>query len=200
MENKLSFEMLEKFTRVCNWLIDLVVLNLLWIIFTLVGGIIFGIAPASSATCSIIRNKINREEKMNVIRQFVKYYFSSFVEMNKVMILLYMLIFISHFYCVMLIKFNPIFSYIFIVIFLWMLLSFCYFISLYSNYKMTIVKYIKTSVLIVFFKIRYTLLLLLSFGILALIYYEIPLLFIFFGASSVLMVTTIISKEVFRFV
>ncbi|BDG36084.1 DUF624 domain-containing protein [Saccharococcus caldoxylosilyticus] len=44
-----------KLYRVCEWITRLACINILWMLFTLAGLIVFGIAPATVALFTIVR-------------------------------------------------------------------------------------------------------------------------------------------------
>lgn len=68
--------------RIFEWIYRLAYLNLLWLLFTLVGFIIFGLGPSTLAMYSIMRKWINGEEGFSVFQSFLEYYKSGFKQAN----------------------------------------------------------------------------------------------------------------------
>ncbi|WP_130859058.1 YesL family protein [Gracilibacillus phocaeensis] len=65
----------------CEWVMRLVYINVLWVLFTLVGGIILGIYPATAATFTVVKQWL-REEDVSIFRTFFQSYKSQFLRAN----------------------------------------------------------------------------------------------------------------------
>lgn len=68
---------------VCDWLMRLAILNLLWITFTLMGGVVFGIFPAS-ASCVALLKEWMAERRPHPVSFSWKIYKRSFLSANVV--------------------------------------------------------------------------------------------------------------------
>lgn len=68
--------------------LEFMVLNVMWILCTLLGGIVFGWAPSTVAILTIMRDKIRKSERAGVIKTFWKIYCKEFKAANKLGILL----------------------------------------------------------------------------------------------------------------
>ncbi|MDL4843162.1 YesL family protein [Aquibacillus rhizosphaerae] len=68
--------------RICEWIYRLAYLNLLWILFTLVGFIIVGLGPSTLAMYSIMRKWMNGEEEFSLFHTFFAYYKQEFKQAN----------------------------------------------------------------------------------------------------------------------
>lgn len=73
---------INKVNYIFEWLFRLVYINVLWILFTLAGGIIFGIFPATVAMFSVMRKWMNKEEEPHTFRMFLKYFKREFLKSN----------------------------------------------------------------------------------------------------------------------
>lgn len=60
-----------KIYQLCEWILRLGYLNLLWVLFTLAGLIIFGWFPATTAAFAVARKWVNGESDTPVFRTFV---------------------------------------------------------------------------------------------------------------------------------
>lgn len=70
------------FYRVCDWLMKLAYINILWIAFTLSGLIIFGIFPATTAMFVIIRKTLMDKDEIPITKTFWESYKSEFIKSN----------------------------------------------------------------------------------------------------------------------
>ncbi|MCL7747979.1 YesL family protein [Halalkalibacter alkaliphilus] len=72
--------------KVCDWLMKLAIVNLLWIAFTVLGLGIFGMFPATVALLTVLTRWIKKEE-CKVVQSFFRAYKNSFVKANMLMVL-----------------------------------------------------------------------------------------------------------------
>ncbi|WP_346208086.1 DUF624 domain-containing protein [Caldifermentibacillus hisashii] len=70
----------EKINHFLMRILNLVYLNFLWILFTLLGLVIFGIGPSTYAIVSICRQWVKGNDDLSVLPSFWKYYKESFKE------------------------------------------------------------------------------------------------------------------------
>ena len=76
--------MIEKrwYMRIGTLGFNLIYLNLLWVVFTLVGGIVFGIFPAIAALFAVVRKMILEDEDAAVLPEFIIHFKASFKTSN----------------------------------------------------------------------------------------------------------------------
>jgi uncharacterized membrane protein YesL len=72
----------EKFNRISYRMIELAYINLLWIFFTLVGLIAFGIFPATAAMFAVVRKLIRDEKKFKILPTFWTLFRTDFLKTN----------------------------------------------------------------------------------------------------------------------
>ncbi|WP_332628545.1 YesL family protein [Halalkalibacter flavus] len=72
--------------KVCDWLMKLAIVNLLWIAFTVLGLGIFGMFPATVALLTVLTRWIKKEE-CKVVSSFFLAYKKSFIKANMLMVL-----------------------------------------------------------------------------------------------------------------
>src|SRR5699024_9005025 len=68
--------------KLCEWIMRLAYVNILWIVFTAAGLIIFGFFPATGSMFTVIRKWIRKEYDIPVFRLFWSTYRSEFVRLN----------------------------------------------------------------------------------------------------------------------
>ena len=72
----------------CDWIWKMALVNILWIIFTLAGLIVFGIFPATVALFTVIRKWILKETDIPITRVFFDSYKKEFLPANLVGLLI----------------------------------------------------------------------------------------------------------------
>lgn len=65
-----------------DWVTRIALLNVLWIVFTILGLVLLGLFPATAATFAISRKWVNGETDIPVVKTFWKYYKKEFVTSN----------------------------------------------------------------------------------------------------------------------
>lgn len=88
---------LEKLYTGTVWISRLTIVNLLWILFTLLGFVVFGIGPASTAMAVVINKWVLGEEEFSTYRIFKDVYKRYFIKSNIIFLLLALIVFISSF-------------------------------------------------------------------------------------------------------
>ncbi|MGY3715721.1 YesL family protein [Sutcliffiella cohnii] len=75
--------------KILEWITRFAYINALWIIFTLAGGILLGLFPATVALYSIIRQWLKGNWEQPIFQQFFLYYKLEFWKSNRLGIFLY---------------------------------------------------------------------------------------------------------------
>lgn len=75
-------KIISKFTSTVDWIWKLIVLNILWCLFTFSGLVIFGLFPATTAMFSIMRKWIIKKETPHLFREFWSCFKSEFNRSN----------------------------------------------------------------------------------------------------------------------
>lgn len=68
--------------KVCDWFSKFVILNLLWLLFVLIGLVIFGIMPATVAVFTVVRKWIVSDTEIPIFKTFLKTYKKEFFHSN----------------------------------------------------------------------------------------------------------------------
>lgn len=169
--------------------LDLFILNFYWVVFTLLGGILFGMFPATVSLYASIRQKLTYgryEDKLYKV--FWNYYKTEFVKSNKLGFIIYLLSFILYLDFRLLGLFNmglmgvvamtvlAILSIIFVLILI-------HLIPVYVQFEDTIFQYIKRSFILIVGKPKETVVSLILLILLTIVYYNIPGFIPVFGIS-----------------
>jgi uncharacterized membrane protein YesL len=175
------------FLRISEWIMRLAYANLVWLLFTLMGGIILGIFPATIALFTLTRKWLRGEPDTPVFATFFKTFKQEFLKGN-----LFALIFVAIAYVLFIdlqylsIVTGHLYSFLFFVFVLVALLFvilFMYFFPVYVHFQLPFIHYLKYALLIGMTNLHLT----IGTGIiLALLYYLfmlIPGLVPFFSIS-----------------
>ncbi|GAB2557004.1 YesL family protein [Gracilibacillus alcaliphilus] len=176
------------FYRISVWVTRLAWLNLLWIAFTLVGLLLFGIFPATFAMFAVVRKWVVKEYDIPVFETFFSEYKQSFLKANLFGIVLYMIgYFLSVFlnYTGFMANSNIyviLFGLFVIAAFLYLLLL-LYIAPVYVHYQLTFWQYIRYAVSIGAVNLHYSICALTILVGIYFISFRFPGLTLFFSFS-----------------
>lgn len=160
----------------CNWFARLAYINILWILFSLAGLIVFGFFPATIAMLATLRQFLQKNDPP-VFKTFWKYYKAEFFASNKlgaiiVVIGLVLLINIT-FLQSMDNKLSEMLYYPTIVLSCIYLLAICYLLASYVEFEQNLKTHIKNSLLIMVYNPLSSLFIIFGFTI---VYYAVTTL------------------------
>lgn len=137
--------------RFCEWVMRFAYLNVLWILFSLLGLIVFGLAPATTAMYTVSRKWIKGEHNIPVFSTFWSAYRKEFVIANVlalIMLLIGMMLYVD---IKLLQQMNSIIFHIISFILFGILLMYfaalLYLFPLYVHFKLKVYQYIQLSFL-----------------------------------------------------
>jgi len=149
---KVDSELMNKINDILNWIARLAYLNLLWIFFIVLGGIVFGFIPSTVAMFSIIRKWLYRHEDFPVIHHFFKVYRQEFIKSNFLGMILGIVGFIIYIDSQLILAFNGFIKIIllgsFMTVTILYLLVLLYIFPLFVHYQNGVFQYIKSAVFI----------------------------------------------------
>lgn len=76
------YDMSRWYIRLGNWCFNIVLLNILWIVSSMTGLLIFGLFPATAAVFSVLKKMIMEDENAAVLSPFFKTFKSEFIKSN----------------------------------------------------------------------------------------------------------------------
>ena len=141
----------EKFNRISYRMIELAYINLLWIFFTLVGLIAFGIFPATAAMFAVVRKLIRGEEKFKILPMFWTLFRTDFLKTNGfgLIFLVISYCFYFNFYFLQLNSGELQFLFpVLIFILISSIITLLFFFPVYVHFNLKFFQYIKQSFLI----------------------------------------------------
>ncbi|MBU8791417.1 DUF624 domain-containing protein [Oceanobacillus caeni] len=179
---------------ILEWITKFAYVNLLWILFTLVGGVIFGFYPSTIAMFAIVRDWLRGNPDLPVFKTFWKYFKRDFIKSNILGILLDLIIILiglDLFYIKS--NNNDLLSFTYIPLFAFMLIFLLFIFYLFPafvHFQLKIPKLIKNSFLIMLISPLYTFLIVICLVSVYFIMRAIPALFFIFGGTTFAFFTT----------
>ncbi|WP_163536133.1 YesL family protein [Gracilibacillus sp. YIM 98692] len=70
------------FHKICSWFVRFAYINLLWILFTIIGLFLFGFFPATVAMCTIIRKWLHHQEDVPIFKTFWRTFKKEWIKAN----------------------------------------------------------------------------------------------------------------------
>ncbi|MFB4162475.1 YesL family protein [Alteribacillus sp. JSM 102045] len=192
---------MEGLNRFFEWFMNIAYLNVLWIIFTILGGVVLGAAPSTSAMFAVIRRLFLSKEKVPITRIYLTYYRKDFFKVNGL------------FYCFVLIGAILIADIYFLIdidkqiavvfLFLLLMLSVIYviavmmFFPVFSHYDVRFLTYIKHSIFIGIMRPLHILIMAIGISVSYYLMLFLPALFLFFGISLGALIIGSVSHHIF---
>ncbi|MBO0600731.1 DUF624 domain-containing protein [Sporosarcina sp. E16_3] len=141
----------EKFNRIAHRMIALAYINGIWILFSLVGLIAFGIFPATTAMFAVVRKLIKDEEHFKIFPTFWTLFRTDFLTANGFglvfLIVAYFFYFDFYFLQMNSGKFQFLFP-VLIFVLISSILTLLFFFPVYAHFNLSFFQYIKQSFLI----------------------------------------------------
>ncbi|SFL67778.1 Uncharacterized membrane protein YesL [Gracilibacillus orientalis] len=187
--------------RILKIILQVVWLNFLWVLFTLIGVVVAGVFPATAATMSVARKWVQKEEVVSVFQTFKQAYKREFAKANMIGFILSIMAVILYLNYVALVHLAaqiPIFVVIayYFVLFLYGILVLWIF-PLLTHYQSTIKQYFKNALIIGLRKMPTTITIGLSIFILLYMSLSLPTMLLFCTMSLICLVIAYLSINVF---
>lgn len=192
-----------KINKISKWVTNILLLNLLWHVFVVLGLGIFGFFPSTGAVFAIVRKWVYEgKSDFNLFKVFKEYYFKDFFKLNRIAFLYYIGILIV----LVLGYFLDISKYLFTIIFFIILLigipllaSFLYFFPVYVHFDLVKThNYIAQSFLIGISSPKELFAMLLTFLLIIVLTYLLPGLLFFFNGVLMAFAFIIFSNMSFK--
>ncbi|RTR36175.1 DUF624 domain-containing protein [Robertmurraya yapensis] len=190
--------------NILNWITRFAYLQLVWVLFTLVGGFLFGIFPATVAMYAIIRAWLRGDTEIAIFQSFWKFYKNDFLKSNSLGVFLLLvgaIIGLDLYYIQQtsdtLLSWTSAPLFAFMILFL---LFVFYLFPAFVHYDLNNFSIMKNAFFIMLIHPLHSLLMLLGLASIAIIMYIIPALAFIFGASTVSFITMWLSLHAFHHV
>lgn len=179
----------------------LIYVNILWVLFTILGLGIFGFFPATAAMFSIMRKWVLGDKDFPIFKTFWQTFKSSLFEMNVigyVLLLLGLLLYVDlRFFQTATNIFAAGLSFLMIFLLLIYFVMILYVFPIYSHYNYKLFEYIKYSFIITLGKPLNSIMMIVGSFLVYFIYSKVPVIIIFCGGSLLALVLMWITMRVF---
>ncbi|RCW72005.1 YesL family protein [Saliterribacillus persicus] len=190
-----------KFYQFGEAILFLFYVNFLWVSFTLLGLVVFGLGPSTVAMFSIFRKWAMGEKGLPVFKMYWQAYREEFMKTNGITLLLifigYMLYINMQYFEVPIPWLNMTIKALFIIVFFMYLIMIAYFYPLYVHYDNKFYSYLKNALLITIYQPIRTFYLLAAVFTLYYLWVSFPIFLFLFGASLTSMIVMWISYRTF---
>ena len=154
----------------CEWIWRFMILNFLWVVFMVCGGVIFGIMPSTVATFYVLRKWVKGDFDFHIFKTFKQVYKDEFINSNKCGFVFVAIFAFLAFDLNVLYKIEALYSTILYAIVMAVLffvsVAFLYFFPTYVHFKSSNKEYIKNSFVLALSSPFQTILILIGFGLL----------------------------------
>lgn len=154
----------------CEWIWRFMILNFLWVVFMVCGGVMFGIMPSTVATFYVLRKWVKGDFDFNIFKTFKSVYKDEFINSNKCGFVFFIIFAFLAFDLNVLYKIEALYSTILYAIVMAVLffvsMTFIYFFPTYVHFKSSNKEYIKNSFVLALSSPFQTILILIGFGLL----------------------------------
>lgn len=183
-----------------DWTLKIALLNMLWIGTTLLGGIIFGIFPATVALYAVVRQLLLKKKEMGEIYQlFWTYYKTEFRKSNSLGLVITGLAVIFTvnilFYLGMNNEISQVLMSFFSILLIALSLITLFIFPLYTNLQLTIKDYLKLGSLLMITNPVTNLLMFLSLIGVLFILLHIPMFMPFFSVSGIVIILSLLTRK-----
>ncbi|MFC0472078.1 YesL family protein [Halalkalibacter kiskunsagensis] len=176
------------FYRVSEWVMRLAYINILWIFFSIIGLVIFGVMPATVAMFTVIRKWLMGEEDVHITKLFFKTYKKEFIKVNLLGLIIFAIGYILYIDLQFLSQVSGMLQYILtaglIIIGFFFLIMVIYIIPVYVHYDLKVLQYLRHSILIGFLSPLMTIMMIATLSVIYYLFMFIPGLIPVFGASA----------------
>lgn len=188
--------------RVFDWISKMAVVNILWIVFTGLGLVVLGLAPATVASFTVIRKWLMKHEDFPVLRTFTHVYKQEFMKSNLLGLFTLALGFFLFLDLKLVLTIEGIFQYLIgvpliLAIFCYLLII-LYIIPVYVSFEWTFFQYFKYSLYIGLLNLPVTIYILMLSFLVAMLMIFLPGFIPFFSGSVIFLITMFGAKLAFE--
>ncbi|KGA96002.1 hypothetical protein AJ85_02360 [Alkalihalobacillus alcalophilus ATCC 27647 = CGMCC 1.3604] len=182
------FEMTRWYMRLGNWSFNLVLLNILWFLFSALGLFIFGLFPATAAMFAVLRHMMTEDEDVSVTKLFCQKYKQEFWKANLLgyLILLGSLLLFLNLRALQQFEqgfFRTAFASVTVLLSFLFLLMALYIYPIFVHFKLDFWQYPKYAFIMVIAKPLQTIIMVVGVVTISFFYLKFPVFMVIFGIS-----------------
>lgn len=141
----------ERFNAVTGWMLKIAYLNILWVLFTIIGLVFLGLFPATGAMFAVVKKWFQGERQASVFQSFWKVYRSDFIRLNGFGLIFFTVGYFLYYDFTFLVlnqgSFQFLYPGLFFLLFVY-LITLSFFFPVYVHFELTFLQYIRQSFLI----------------------------------------------------
>ncbi|WP_078552554.1 YesL family protein [Bacillus alkalicellulosilyticus] len=172
---------------ICEWVMRLAVVNLLWMLGTLVGLGVFGIMPATISLFTVTRKWMLGDLDVPIFKTFVSTYKKEFIKSNLAGLLFAFVAYVLYIDFLFVSTLEGMLHTVLMVALLTAVLCYCvivlYFFPLYVHYELKLFQYFKRSLLLGLIRPFSTIMIVIALATIYIPFLLFPALIPFFGVS-----------------
>ncbi|MDQ0255944.1 putative membrane protein YesL [Evansella vedderi] len=189
------------FFLACDWIMKLAYVNILWFGFTLLGGVIFGMAPATASVFTVVRKWIEGDRDIAITKLFWNTFRKEFIKVNllafTLLVIGAILLFDIYFFQNMEGVLSQILHIVFIVAFVNFVIVLLYIFPVYVHYELRVFQYLKYACILALSNPFQSLLMASLAGFSMFIVIWNSALFLFFSVAPISMILMLITYRIF---
>jgi uncharacterized membrane protein YesL len=189
-----------KLNVLCEWLVRLVLIQFYWVLFSLLGLVVFGLVPSTMAMFSVIRQLVIKNEDVPLFRTFKESFFSQFWKGNgagAILLIVSAILYVDYRFFIEHETMSAVAILILTISFFAEMIV-CFLFPVYAHYDVGVWEGIKKSVFVCLSHFHYGLLAMVGMGLLVGLYVMFSGLLILIGGSTIAMFLTILGQKVFK--
>lgn len=190
----------EKFNKAAFWMLKAAYINVLWILFTLAGLVVFGIFPSTIAMFTVVREWFRKEE-IPILPTFFQTFRKEFIKGNGFGLIFLFIGFILY-YDFLLLNLNDgnlkFFYPVLLLVSVAYVFTLAFFFNVYVHFKLTFFQYLKQSFLVATASPMETVLIMGAIFLMYVVVTFIPGIIPLFTGSILAIVTTWLSNRAFK--
>src|SRR5690625_1918829 len=190
------------FYKIADWIMRLAYVNILWMLFTLLGLVVFGFFSATTGMFSVVRKWLRREENVAIFKTFWSTYRSDFIKVNLFGIMFFFIGLVLYYNLrIVQIETGIVYTLLFFsscIILLFTIGAFLFFFPIYVHFDLSPIRYIKYSILIPLSKPIEFLFMVAGVILVYMIMEKVPGLLPFYSGSSLTVILMYYGLRAFR--
>lgn len=197
----MQMERWQTFNNIIYFILKLMYVNVLWILFTFVGLVIFGLFPATGAMFSTIKKLVDNKGETPIFRTFWQFFRKDFFMLNGHFIVFAVVIYFIYFDIQFLLANSGKLTFLYpvvLLISLSALMTLLFFFPVFAHFKLTFLQYVKQAFLIAVTNIVEFIFILLSLIGIGVITYYFPGVILILPASVFAYLSILFSNRAFE--
>jgi uncharacterized membrane protein YesL len=189
-----------KMNVLCEWLVRLVLIQFYWVLFSLLGFVVFGLVPSTMAMFSVSRQLVIKNGDVPLFRTYKESFFSQFWKgtgVGGILLIVSVILYVDYRFFIEHETMSAVALLILTISILAGMIA-CFLFPVYAHYDIGVWEGLKKSVFVCLSHFHYGCIAIVGTGILFGLYVMFSGVLILIGGSTLAMYLTIIGQKVFK--